>query len=1844
MHLSGYEIGEEIGVRGEHLLYRARRESDGRPVLLKAWAGSSDSVAHGQALLARELEIGRELDVDGVLVGLELVENGGEAVLVLADAPGATLDRILRQQGGSLPVTATLLVGVRLASLLSSLHRRDLVHRDLRPANIVYEEKSGRVSLTGLGRASRVPRQAWQIRAPDRLEGDPAYLAPEATGRLNRQLDYRGDLYSLGVVLFEMLTGRLPFDETDPSALVHAHIAREPPDARELLPQLPAVVSAILGKLLAKAAEDRYQSGLGLVYDLERCLADLENDGTGERPFVPGERDVPERFELPQKLFGRESEIRWLEEALVSARPVVRLVAGYSGVGKTSLIEELRLAVLRRRGWFASGTFDPRSGASPYEGVLTALRGLVAQKLGAKPEEVSAWERRLVGELGANLGVMTEALPMLASLVPDPPPVAEVPPENARNRFCRSVGRFLATFVESGRPLVLFLDDLQWADPASLELLETLLTGDGSAFLLVGAYRDNEVDEDHLLLRMLVELSARSVDVDTLRLSPLAESAVIQLVAETLHLGASEATPLAELVYRKTAGNPFFVRTFLRTLYLRRLLRFEAAALVEGTPSRWTWDLEGVATLEAAESVIELVAQRLTELPAVSRRILGVASVLGKEIDAGDLAAVSDVTALTEEILIEACREGLLVKVGASSWAEPAAETRRYAFIHDRVREGAYELVGEEERAEVHLRIGRLLRDRVAEGRDRDVFEIADHLNRAAHRLTDVEERRELVRLDAEAGRRARASGAFPTSFTYFQHALDLLETATAGTDPWNEDYELTRTLYAEAAEAALLAHDPATAERLAAILLDNARHLLDAVPAYETRIAIRHARREEHGALNLALEVLGRFGVEIPPQPEAADLRAAVLSADRAAETVLAEVRKHGVEVLPEMCDPAHLLTARLLALVSLIAGWARARLMRLASCRLLELTTAHGVGPISPIAWLFMAEVRCSELEDLAGGRRAGELALELVGRDPAGAFAARAQALFDLVISGRTLHPKSLWERFEKNYRRALESGDLLLAATSGYQISVAAMLAGTELAEAEAEARAYHTRVHGFGQLMFAGAIESLAGLAAALVGRGTVEEAIHSSQIPPEAAASVRTRVIGPEMMVLYLLRQRSAALKAARESLAMPNGMVPLFPFDFYRCLIFLEAAPEEPELRACQARLEAQAEATPELYEHRRDLVAAHGHRAAGRSAEALKLYERSAQAARDNRFPQEEALARELAGELYEELGRHREAVASLGAAVAAYRDWGARAKIDQLYETHPDLLPSTAAPSAALDVASLERAQTLLQTELDLAKLLRRLIALLIQNAGARKGYLLRAGQAGESRDRIVIEAIGCIDGTSAGAEVHLPEDLALDAESEIAATIVRFVARTQETVGLGEAASDPRFAADPYIQRRCPRSVLCFPLLHRGQTVEIVYLENDRSPDVFSTERSGAVRLLASQAAAALENARLHHSLKLEVETRRRAEAELATLKDRLEAENVYLQEEIQSHFEEIVGESTVMRRVLYKVEQVAATDATVLILGETGTGKELIARALHRLSPRRERPLVKVNCAALPATLIESELFGHEKGAFTGAVSRKSGRFELADTGTLFLDEVGDLPLELQAKLLRVLQEGELERLGGSRTLKVDVRIIAATNRDLERAISDGSFRSDLYYRLTVFPIELPPLRERDGDIPLLAHYFVGRKRARLGSQVGKIPQSVMERLVAYPWPGNVRELENVIERALILSPTETLSLEASFGRDPVTFETSSSQSRVPAAATDVTRPEAYPAASRHAPGSPEHLAELERERIRGVLENCGWKIKGKGNAAEQLGFKPSTLRDRMKKLGLVRPSHRNSGG
>jgi formate hydrogenlyase transcriptional activator len=443
--------------------------------------------------------------------------------------------------------------------------------------------------------------------------------------------------------------------------------------------------------------------------------------------------------------------------------------------------------------------------------------------------------------------------------------------------------------------------------------------------------------------------------------------------------------------------------------------------------------------------------------------------------------------------------------------------------------------------------------------------------------------------------------------------------------------------------------------------------------------------------------------------------------------------------------------------------------------------------------------------------------------------------------------------------------------------------------------------------------------------------------------------------------------------------------------------------------------------------------------------------------------------------------------------------------------------------------------------------------------------------------------------------------------------------------------------PAVFGEQDLKKLCPDSPVAQRLVADGVKVfcSIPLLSHDRalgalnvgrrSPDPFSAEDVELLVEVGKQIAIAVENAQAYR--------------EITELRDKLAKEKLYLEEEIRTehNFDEIVGESAALRRVLKEVETVAPTDSTVLIRGETGTGKELIARALHQLSPRRERTIIKLNCAAIPTGLLESELFGHEKGAFTGAITQKIGRFELAHRGTLFLDEVGDIPPELQPKLLRVLQEQEFERLGSTKTIRVDVRLVAATNRDLGQMAASGAFRNDLYYRLNVFPVLLPPLRDRRDDIPRLVRHFAQKAARRMGRRIETIPADAMDALTQYPWPGNIRELESVIERAVILSSGPELQISINELRPLSVSPASRGEGATSSATPLLSGQEGGARSGNGSSDDPVTLANAEREHILSVLRQTRWVLGGPNGAAARLAIKRTTLQSKMKKLGIVRP-------
>ena len=823
------------------LLCRACREgADGkRDVVLAVLPAAEHPTPQSLDRLAHEYGLKDELDSAWAARPLELVQERGRTMLVLEDPGGEPLDRLI---GAPMEMGGFLRLAIGIAAALGKVHQRGLVHKDIKPANILVNCANGEVRLTGFGIASRLPRERQAPEPPESIAGTLAYMAPEQTGRMNRSIDSRSDLYSLGVTLYQMLTGSLPFTASDPMEWVHCHIARKPVPPSERLENIPAAVSQIIMKLLAKTAEERYQTAAGVERDLRRCLAEWERQGRID-DFPLGEHDTPDRLLIPEKLYGRAREVETLlaafDRVVKSGAPELVLVSGYSGIGKSSVVNELHKVLVPPRGLFASGKFDQYKRDIPYATLAQAFQSLVRPLLGKSDAELSGWRDALLEALGPNGRLMVDLIPELKLIIGEQPPVPELPPQQAQSRFQLVFRRFIGVFARPEHPLALFLDDLQWLDAATLDLLEDLLTrSDLQHLMLIGAYRDNEVDAAHPLMRKLDAIKSAGGTVTEITLAPLGREHLGQLIADALRCEPERAAPLAQLVHEKTAGNPFFAIQFMSSLAEEGLLAFDHDA------ARWSWDLDRIHAKGYTDNVVDLMVGKLTRLPAETQKALQQLACLG---NIAETAMLSIVLGISEEQVHAA-----LWRAVRQELVEPQAGA--YRFVHDRVQEAAYSLIPEAERPAAHLRIGRLLAARTApEASEENVFEIVNQLNRGAALITAAEEREKLAELNLIAGQRAKAATAYAMALAYFSAGEAML-----AEDRWERHYALSFALELHRAECEFLTGELAAAKTRLAELAGRAATLPDL--AAVTRLQMEPNDRD----IEVGLSYLRRVGIVV--------------------------------------------------------------------------------------------------------------------------------------------------------------------------------------------------------------------------------------------------------------------------------------------------------------------------------------------------------------------------------------------------------------------------------------------------------------------------------------------------------------------------------------------------------------------------------------------------------------------------------------------------------------------------------------------------------------------------------------------------------------------------------------------------------------------------------------------------------------------------------------------------------------------------------------------------------------------------------------------------------------------
>lgn len=1353
-------------------------------------------------------------------------------------------------------LTAALTLIASLIRALSEVHQRTELHQALCLANVRLLS-DGSVELRN---DATVPL---------------AYSSPEQTGRMNRQVDYRSDYYSLGIVLYELLSGQLPFESDSVMELVHSHIAKKPLPPGRFNPVIPDTLGNIVLKLLAKNAEDRYQSLEGLLSDIEHCRSALAHTGIIE-PFVLAQHDACDRLQISQKLYGRDDEYNCLLSAfkrVATGGAELLLVNGYAGIGKSSLVNEIHKPVAVQGGYFISGKFDQFKRTIPYSALNQAFRELMRQILTENESRIAEWRTKLLRALGPNGQLIIEAIPELEFIIGRQP---QVPLLGAtRNGFNYVMLNFVSVFTQSDHPVVLFLDDLQWADAASLKLITLLMKDlDDPCLLLIGAYRDNEVDTAHPL-NLTLDVIRKHAAVTKVEVSPLQEDSIEELVADTLKRDVHETRSLAQLIYRKTFGNPFFIGQFIKSLRSDGLLWFENGA--------WHWDIVQIQSLNITDNVVDLLTRELHRLPQATQSLLTIAACIGNRFDLQTLETVSKKSQQEiSELLHDALQTGLIVPaehIAAAVTLVPCS----YQFQHDRVQQAAYEGIARHEADAVHLKIGRLLlHSLTAAEREECIFDIVDHLNQGCALLTQQQEKDELARLNLLAAKKARKSAAFDVHCECIEIADKF-----GSVEDWSKKPDFMHELYMEWINVAFTRADYREMERLCQIVCEKSATPHDIIAAKDYLIRCYGAIYKPQELMKTGIGMLEISGISLPANLSEKHIRLARLKLQ------LALRGRDPLELadLPPATDPQYLLQ---LHATTAFLGYgftylADSNVVLWVALEIVRRSIQYGSSPHAAYAYAVWARTLVGKLGKADAGYKFGKVAAQLGGHKRL----LGAVGIFHGIIRHHREHLRLSLEPLLDTYTRAMEIGDRPGAMVALSFSDAIRFQSGGNVQDALATMRKDLDIYRKMDYAALLGVMIPWALLFSRLTGESVVditqgreqEDYVQARKMAADPWGVFYVRSI--QAIGEYYFGEFASAQRHAQEAIALPG-------FDFGTpssgFLLWIHALAELAQchphdagtarvlasVQRMQRRFKPWAQHAPMNYRHKWQLVEAERYRVAGKNRRAEQCYELAIKGAREHGFTGDEALSHELAGKFYLAQSKEINARMHLEQAHAGYEEWGGFAKALQLEAAYPVLLTRVMARKRVgsrglaeaherqVDIQTVIRASQALSGEIQIDKLLAKLMNLLIENAGAQKGALLAI-----EHGRLYVQAEINAD------TITLQHGMALEKSTHLALAVINYVKRTGEKVVLGDALNDSQFNGDPYIAREHPKSILCLPLHKQGQLVGILYMENNLAIDAFTAEHADLLQILSTQIAISLENAGLYNDLEQKIEARTQA---------------------------------------------------------------------------------------------------------------------------------------------------------------------------------------------------------------------------------------------------------------------------------------------------------------------------------------------------------------------------------
>jgi predicted ATPase/signal transduction histidine kinase/CheY-like chemotaxis protein len=1501
--IQGYKVTDKIYEDTKIVIYEGSSSLNNLSVLIETLNSPAPPVEDVNKLKEIFLINNKLNKIKGVLKIIDLVPYNKNCALILEYFHGKFLRDII---DSGLNLSLFLHIAIKLSEILNQIHDNEIIHCNIKPDIILLPadfensettNNSLLLKVIGLGGSSFKLKDSSNSGQPNILDISMEYISPEQTGRMNRSVDYRTDFYSMGITFYEMLTGRVPFRSQDVMELIHFHIAKEPDEPAKINNNIPAIISDIVMKLISKDPEERYQSALGLKADLEICLDQYEKSGQ-ITAFALAKRDIISTLQIPKKLYGRDSEIKILMdifEGVCKGRSALAFVSGSTGTGKTSLINEIHIPVIKNNGYFTSSKFEHLIREIPYNAIIKAFKLLIRQLLAEKEEEITRWKKIILDAIYPNAGLLIDVIPELKLIIGEQESVPEVGPAEAQNRYNLYFQKFVRVFADKKHPLVLFLDDLQWADSASLNLIKVLITDPETKYLfIIGAYRDNEVNESHKLHKTIDEINSAGIKIKNINLKPLDENIVNDFVSGIIR-NYENTIPLSSIIYKKTQGNPFFVIELIKTLYKDNLLMFDR-------DSGWMWDAEAIRQTKATDNVIELLANKFIRLPGHVQDKLKICACLGNNFDIEILSGLFNKSVVESAFeMSDLINEGFITFSG-----------KLFKFSHDSVQEAVYSLMSDEEKNTLHFKIGKLVLGKTGQ-KDigENIFYIVNQLNYGSSLLLVQRDKNEVAELNLLAGKKAKESTAYSSAVKYLQAGRALLSDGS-----WHKEYSLTFSIHRELAECEYLNGNFDEAERIFNILLGNTSNKIDKANVYNIMVILYTNIGNLEKAIKVGLEGLKLFGIRIPENPGKKSVLVELIKF----KWNQRKIKYDEFFVEKELHDLDKIAFLEILTNIGTPAFYSNTKLFALVVLTIINYYLKSGNTSFASPTYIALGTIIGVLLGDYESGYKIGELALLLNEKYNNRRVNCQVLFMFAYFIQHWKKHTMNGIPYFRRAYKLGVESGNIIYSCHSINIMTNYRVILGDNLDEIFLDNAAYEDFIKGskdpfvinfyfdFRQMYF-----FLKGLTYNIytLNNNDYNEDKRLSEIKESRNNLELCNHLYVRILVTYLSGQYDKCYKFSKEldKLDIPTGTLFVPEHLYYYSLAISAIYKSATLLKKLKSRrilyknyraLKKWADHCPENFLHKFYLMSAEMNALYGKKERAMLLYDKAIKYARDSKYLPDEAIANELAAKFYIETGHENIAKMFIAESCSLFQKWGATGKVNQIKEKYPEFFiitkieekddsaifdftgekedifrPESAhiTDSSTLDVATILKVSHAISGEIDFDKLLRTIMKIALQNSGAQKAFLIL-----EKDGKLFIEAEGRVE----DEEVNIMQSVPVENSKDISQSIVNFVARTRENIVLNNA-SDSSFV-DLYILENKPKSILCTNIGHYGKTIpkvnSILYLENNLTISAFTPERLEVLRAISTQFAISLENARLYKEQQTAVEKLKR----LDVLKD------------------------------------------------------------------------------------------------------------------------------------------------------------------------------------------------------------------------------------------------------------------------------------------------------------------------------------------------------------------------